>query len=118
MLAGPMPRHTKRLSSASLDQLTGVGVGLGVGVEASMRAGDGLCEADGVWEGTGPSARDANTPKLIANSTSPPIAARSPAKSRAERRISLIGGILSIELLVRNYSAVKLAFEEDLVKNY
>src|SRR5260370_34267358 len=42
MLAGPIPRQTKRLSIGSVDQLTGVGVGLGIGVAVPRRDGAGL----------------------------------------------------------------------------
>ena len=42
MLAGPMPRHTKRFSIGSDDQLIGVGVGLGVGVAVALRDAAGL----------------------------------------------------------------------------
>jgi len=119
MLAGPIPRHTKRLSIGSVDQLIGVGVGLGVGVAVPVRAGEGLCEGNGVWEATGPSARAANTPKVIASSPSAPIAASSPPKSRAEQRISLIWGILSNYLLVKKLPRSHAEyFEENPAKNY
>src|SRR5436853_4729969 len=49
MLAGPMPRNTKRLSMGSSDQLIGVGVGLGAGAAALWVCGAGVCEAFGFW---------------------------------------------------------------------
>src|SRR5947199_7083446 len=49
MLAGPMPRNTKRLSIGSSDQLIGVGVGLGAGTAALWVWGAGVCEAFGFW---------------------------------------------------------------------
>jgi hypothetical protein len=42
MLAGPMPRHTKRFSMGSFDQLIGVGVGLGIGVAVALLVAVGL----------------------------------------------------------------------------
>jgi hypothetical protein len=42
MLAGPIPRQTKRFNIGSLDQLIGVGVGLGTGVLEALRTGDGV----------------------------------------------------------------------------
>ena len=42
MLAGPMPRQTKRRSIGSSDQLTGVGVGVGVGDAEGETEGDGV----------------------------------------------------------------------------
>src|SRR6266516_2503392 len=49
MLAGPMPRQTKRRNIGSSDQLTGVGVGLGVGVGVGV----GLADVAGLCEGVG-----------------------------------------------------------------
>jgi hypothetical protein len=42
MLAGPMPRHTKRFNIGSDDQLIGVAVGLGVGVAVALLTGEGV----------------------------------------------------------------------------
>src|SRR5258708_2270750 len=63
MLAGPMPRNTKRLSKGSLDQFTGVGVGLGVAV--ALRDGAGDWAGSGVCEAVGCCACAATNPKVI-----------------------------------------------------
>src|SRR5206468_1014431 len=82
MLAGPIPRQTKRFNIGSLDQLIGVGVGLAGGV--ALRVGDGVCAAEGVWEGIGFSACAANAPSPIAKIATAQIAHTSPQRSRAE----------------------------------
>jgi len=84
MLAGPMPRKTKRRNNGSFDQLIGVGVGLGTGVAVALRSGDGLGEAAGVCEATAFSAGAANAPSVIVTNNSPQIATSSPRRSRAE----------------------------------
>src|SRR3989442_13303541 len=53
MLAGPMPRNTKRFSIESSDQLTGVGVGLGAGTALWGWGAAGLWEAVGGWVAAG-----------------------------------------------------------------
>ena len=77
MLAGPMPRQTKRFSIGSADQLIGVGVGVGVGV--GLRAGAGLCEGAGLGDDAGfcacvaiaPSAIDPNARAQIRTRSQP-----------------------------------------------
>src|ERR1700738_4560544 len=98
MLAGPMPRHTKRFNIGSLDQLIGVGVGLGNGVGGVLRI-EGVCAAVAVDEAFGSWACVAKVPSAIATNISKQIAASSPPRSRAERHVSFIwGNVLSIEL--------------------
>src|SRR5437879_9588730 len=80
MLAGPMPRNTKRLSIGSSDQLTGVGVGLGAGVGALWVCGAGVCEAFGFW---------AWTPSVPRTSAHAPT--NNHFHSRITRNVSLIG---------------------------
>src|SRR5258708_7476475 len=99
ILAGPMPRQTNGFSIGSVDQLTGVGVGLGTGVAVALRVGDGLCAAAGDSEAAGFCACAPNAPSAIAPNRSAQIATMSPPKSRAERHVSFIwGNFLSIEL--------------------
>src|SRR6185436_19705941 len=93
MLAGPMPRKTKRFSIGSLDQLTGVGVGLGVGGDGAVRAGDGVCVAEGVCDGSGFSALTAIAPSVTTMRASAQTAASRPPSSRAERHVCFIGEI-------------------------
>src|SRR5258706_10476413 len=84
ILAGPMPRQTKRLSIGSVDQLIGVGVGLGTGVAVAVRGGAGLLAAVGDSEAAGVCACAPNGPHAIAPNNSAHIATMSPPKSRAE----------------------------------
>src|SRR6266403_923093 len=85
MLAGPMPRNTKRLSIESSDQLTGVGVGLGAGVGALWVCGAGVCGA-GVCEAFGFWACAANVPRTRAHAPT-----NNHFHSRIARNVSLIG---------------------------
>src|ERR687885_330141 len=100
MLAGPMPRQTKRLSSGSCDQLTGVGVGVGVGVadgEADGAPGGGwgaVCV--GVCVGAcvvaGSCACETTVPSAAAHTR-----AKSHARPDVARDLSFIEvGVLSI----------------------
>jgi hypothetical protein len=98
MLAGPIPRKTKRRNIGSVDQLIGVGVGLGVGVAVAACVGAGVCDADGVCDETGLSARAPSAPKVTVTNTNAAIANTSAVKSRVERHVSFIGEIPFIEL--------------------
>src|SRR2546428_6078237 len=82
MLAGPMPRNTKRLSIGSSDQLIGVGVGLGLGAGAAALwfCGAGVCEALGFWAWT------ASVPRTSAHAPT-----NNHFHSRIARIVSLIG---------------------------
>src|ERR1041385_4888562 len=93
MLAGPMPRKTNRFNIGSLDQLIGVGVGLGAGCAGPVRAGDGVCVADGVCDGSGFSALTAIAPSVTTIRASAQTAAKRPPSSRAERHVCFIGEI-------------------------
>src|SRR4051812_36228710 len=93
MLAGPIPRKTKRFSMGSPDQLTGVGVGLGLGWGEPVRAGDGCCVVEGVCDGSGFSARTAIVPSVTTITASAQNAAIRPPSSRAERHVCFIGDI-------------------------
>src|SRR6266496_3115543 len=84
ILAGPMPRKTKRLNIGSFDQLIGVGVGLGIGVAVALRSGEGLGDAAGVCDATTFSACAANAPSVVVTSNSAQIATSRPRRSRAE----------------------------------
>jgi len=77
--------------------LIGVGVGLAGGV--ALRVGDGVCAAEGVWEGIGFSACAANAPSPIAKIATAQIAHTSPQRSRAEElHFSFIwGNFLSVD---------------------
>src|SRR5580765_8437330 len=93
ILAGPMPRNTKRFSIGSSDQLIGVGVGLGEGKGACA----GRCaagEAAGVCEGVGVWACAASVPTANAQT-----ATNSHFKARIARNVSVMGKFLSVELL-------------------
>src|SRR6266436_3665369 len=93
ILAGPMPRNTKRFSIGSSDQLMGVGVGLGEGKAACA----GRCaagEAAGVCDGVGFWAWAASVPTANAQTET-----NSHFKSRIARNVSVMGNFLSIELL-------------------
>src|ERR1044072_1141138 len=65
MLAGPIPRQTKRRSIGSVDQLIGVGVGVAEGVATADEVGAGVCDVDGVCCEFGFSARAAKAPSVI-----------------------------------------------------
>src|SRR5258706_12091142 len=91
MLAGPMPRQTKRFNIGSLDQLIGVGVGLGMGVAVALRTGAGLCAA-GAGDAAGSCACAPRAPNAIAPKRNTQIAIIRPLKSRAERHLSFILG--------------------------
>src|SRR5581483_504456 len=95
MLAGPMPRNTKRLSIGSLDQLIGVGVGLGVGVcvADAVEAGDWPCTGANGRDVAGFSAWTARAPNVITIKASAQIDTTSPPMSRAERHVCFIGEI-------------------------
>src|SRR5204863_7251785 len=93
MLAGPMPRKTNRFNIGSLDQLIGVGVGLGGFCPGPppVRAGEGVCVAEGVCDGSGFSARTAIAPSVTTITASAQTAASRPLSSRAERHVCFIG---------------------------
>src|SRR5436190_5326207 len=80
MLAGPMPRNTKRLSIGSSDQLIGVRVGLGAGAAALWVGGAGVCEAFGFCAWT------ASVPRTSAHTPT-----NNHFHSRIARSVSLIG---------------------------
>src|SRR5438132_4687860 len=86
MLAGPMPRNTKRLTIGSFDQLTGVGVGLGAGACALWVCGAGPCEAAGVCEAFGFCAWTASVPRTRAHAPT-----NNHFHSRIARNVSFIG---------------------------
>src|SRR6266404_3997498 len=89
ILAGPMPRNTKRFSIGSSEQLMGVGVGLGEGKAAGAgRWAAGVCEGVGFW------AWAASVPTANAQTET-----NSHFKSRIARNVSVMGNFLSIELL-------------------
>src|SRR5574341_1270262 len=73
ILAGPMPRNTKRRSKGSLDQLMGVGVGEAGGVGDAAGVGDwpgvGVCCGRGcsAWTASAPSVTTTKTKVVIAN---------------------------------------------------
>ena len=76
-------------------------MGLGIGVAVALRVGAGLCEAAGVCEGIGPSARAANAPKLTVNNNSAQIAAISPLKSLVERHVSFMGNPFNLVVVMK-----------------
>src|SRR6266480_7737457 len=86
ILAGPMPRNTRRFSIGSSDQLMGVGVGLGEGKAAGEAAG--VCDGIGFW------AWAASVPTANAQTET-----NSHFTSRIARNVSVMGNFLSIELL-------------------
>src|SRR5215204_4407378 len=88
MLAGPIARKTNRLSTGSVDQLTGVGVGLGLGVAGRCAAGAAP------WGAPWPCEYTVTVARLIATTITNSIPA-----SRTERGLSFIGKFLSTEMI-------------------
>jgi len=90
MLAGPIPRQTKRRSIGSVDQLIGVGVGDTEGVAIAGAVGAGVCDVDGVCGELGFSARAAKAPRVTTTSAKAAIANTKPATLPFERHVSFI----------------------------
>src|ERR1051325_8023684 len=92
ILAGPIERNTKRFSIGSVDQFTGVGVGLASGVGVAV--GDWFCVSAFAADFE-LSALTANAPSVTTTRANETTASSSPV-CLCERQTYLIGGFLSI----------------------
>src|SRR6185503_12591315 len=90
ILAGPIPRQTKRRSNGSVDQLIGVGVGLAVGVGVGVAVGAGVCDTAGASISLESSACAANAPSVTNTRAKAAIAKTNDTTLPPERHVLFI----------------------------